>query len=50
MRWHEPYYDSSTNTWKVIAKDDDGYFFNVIPNAGSESSAKETASALNRRD
>lgn len=50
MRHHEPYYDSDTNTWKVIAKDDDGYYFNVIPNAGDEESAKRTAWALNRGD
>lgn len=49
MRWHEAYYDSITETWRVIAKDDDGYFFNVIPDAGDEETAKQTAGLLNSR-
>jgi len=47
MRWHDAYYDSETNRWKVIAKDDDGYYFNAVPDAGNEGNAKQVAAALN---
>lgn len=50
MRRHEPYFDSLTNTWRVIAMDDDGFFFNVVPDAGGGGNAKDVAAALNREN
>lgn len=49
MRDHAPYFDNSINTWRVIAIDDDGYYFNVIPDAGDEGNAKLVAAAMNHQ-
>lgn len=47
MRWHEAYYDNIESVWRVIAKDNDGYWFNVVPDAGDMENAMTVAHALN---
>lgn len=45
----DAYYNSNEDIWKVIKKDDDGYWFDHIPDAGNEESAKNLAYVLNKQ-
>lgn len=46
MRTYAAYYDNAKDRWKVIGKDHEGYWFNVIPDAGDMENAMNIAAAL----
>jgi len=49
MTEYAAYFDSEFEKWKVIKKDEDGYWFNYALDAGTEENAKEIAGLMNER-